>query len=107
MLVQKFCCFRLESTAKFFGWLGIIGSVLLAIISIVGIANAHELSIELQKRGLDINEGKTSQFDYGLVDIQCFRNGVFDYFHILYWFLWKSFGPRVEYLYLDSNVLTL
>ncbi|XP_050340638.1 uncharacterized protein LOC126767067 isoform X3 [Bactrocera neohumeralis] len=64
MLVEKFCCFRLESTAKFFGWLGIIGTVLLTIISIVGIVNASELAAALQKQGLKISEGDIQLFLY-------------------------------------------
>ncbi|XP_011204319.2 uncharacterized protein LOC105226894 [Bactrocera dorsalis] len=64
MVVEKFCCFRLESTAKFFGWLGVIGTVLLTIISIVGIVNAHELSAALQKQGLKISEGDIQLFLY-------------------------------------------
>ncbi|XP_049302806.1 uncharacterized protein LOC105223520 [Bactrocera dorsalis] len=56
MVVEKFCCFSLESTAKFFGVWGMIGAVLEIVIDIFIIAHANEVSAFFQKCGLNISE---------------------------------------------------
>ncbi|XP_011188537.1 uncharacterized protein LOC105215990 [Zeugodacus cucurbitae] len=81
-MVEKFCCFRLESTAKFFAWLGIIGSVLLVIISIFGIANAHDISINLKQHGLNIPESDIKLY-IGIYIVLCIVNVVASIFLLL------------------------
>ncbi|XP_039955070.1 uncharacterized protein LOC120771224 [Bactrocera tryoni] len=51
MVVEKFFCFNLEFTAKFFGWLGVISTVYPTILAIGKIVKVHEYIATLRERG--------------------------------------------------------
>ncbi|CAD7012288.1 uncharacterized protein LOC101454306 [Ceratitis capitata] len=60
-MVEKFCCFRLESTAKFFGWLGSIVSAVLIIPCIIALVYVKEIVDSLIKQGVRIENREDAE----------------------------------------------
>ncbi|CAD6993014.1 unnamed protein product [Ceratitis capitata] len=50
-MVEKFCCFRLESVAKCLGWLGVIQFAILIIPLIISLAFVNEFVNYLARKG--------------------------------------------------------
>lgn len=55
-MVQQFFCFRLETTAKFFGWLGSFVTIIFIIICAELLRNARALIGTLTRKGYNFDD---------------------------------------------------
>lgn len=64
MLIERFCCFKLETGGLIIGWMGIVSSVLKLLADLTGILETEELTDQLPDNIDEIDPNIKREIDF-------------------------------------------